>query len=381
MIEDLIKVAKRENNTKRSYLYVNPIQGKHVPVSPKLSLKLFSLLARKLEQHYPDETLLVIGFAETATAIGSAIAYKAKNVKYYMNTTREDIFGAEYLFFTESHSHATEQRLVINGLEEHLDKVDRIVFAEDEVTTGNTIEKLVNVLLKRFPDKVKKFGIVSILNSMPEERITQLESRNILCDFLHKIPEQYRIEEIEKYDFEPLETEMVKTSNRSGKYIELDNYWNSRVICKTEVLKRKSTEFVDSVMKAVQISEECAKVLVLGTEELMFPGMLLGKYIEEKYPETEVKFHATTRSPIEVSSAEEYPLHRRTPLESLYEKDRKTFIYNLDRYDLVCIITDAVKLNPAGVHSLVGALEKLGNSNITFIKWGESENEEQLFKG
>ena len=41
-IDDLVKIAKRENNTKRSYLYVNPVQGKHVPVSPSLPLLLFS---------------------------------------------------------------------------------------------------------------------------------------------------------------------------------------------------------------------------------------------------------------------------------------------------------------------------------------------------
>ena len=33
-LEQLITIAKRENNTKRSYLYVNPLQGKHIPVSP-----------------------------------------------------------------------------------------------------------------------------------------------------------------------------------------------------------------------------------------------------------------------------------------------------------------------------------------------------------
>ena len=70
-IDDLVKIAKRENNTKRSYLYVNPVQGKHVPVSPSLPLLLFSALAAKIESRYPEERLLVIGFAETATAIGS----------------------------------------------------------------------------------------------------------------------------------------------------------------------------------------------------------------------------------------------------------------------------------------------------------------------
>ena len=31
--KDLVKIAKRENNTKRNYLVVDPLQGKHIPVA------------------------------------------------------------------------------------------------------------------------------------------------------------------------------------------------------------------------------------------------------------------------------------------------------------------------------------------------------------
>ena len=147
-IDDLIRVAKRENNTKRSYLYVNPIQGKHIPVSPTLSLGLFFQMAEILEDHYKNEKILLIGFAETATAIGTAIAYKAKNVYYYMNTTRENVPVRSICFFTESHSHATEQRLEKNGLEVIIPGGPDL-FAEDEVTTGNTI-KLIRAIQGAF---------------------------------------------------------------------------------------------------------------------------------------------------------------------------------------------------------------------------------------
>ena len=138
-LTDLLTIAKRDNNTLRPYLFVNPLQGKHIPADPIVSLQLFRLLAQKVEQRYQGERLLAIGFAETATAIGAAVAWYAENVAYYMTTTREDIAGAEYLHFTESHSHATDQRLIANGLEDCLETIDRIVFAEDEVTTGSTI--------------------------------------------------------------------------------------------------------------------------------------------------------------------------------------------------------------------------------------------------
>lgn len=368
-IDDLVKVAKRENNNKRNYLYVNPIQGKHVPVSPSAAVELFTYLARKLENRYAGKRILVIGFAETATAIGSLIAYEANNVKYYMNTTREDVSGAEYLFFTESHSHATEQRLVKNHLQEVIKNVDCIIFAEDEVTTGNTIEKLINVLTDEFECSNCQFGIISILNSMSEERLEQLWSKGILCDFIHKIPAQYHAEEIKSYTYKALEITINEQIRNNYKRICVGNYWNSRVVIETAVMKERVDHFVAETLKNIAWLEETETVLVLGTEEFMFPAMLMGKSLEERYSNIEVKFHATTRSPIEISDEKSYPLHDRRPLISLYEDERHTFIYNLRKYDQVIVVTDAGVINETGLCSLLAALEDADNMNIMVIQW------------
>ena len=45
---DLVRIAKRENNMRRKYLVVNPLQGKHVPVVPSKALKLFTDLADEI---------------------------------------------------------------------------------------------------------------------------------------------------------------------------------------------------------------------------------------------------------------------------------------------------------------------------------------------
>lgn len=374
-LDDLIRIAKRENNTKRSYLYVNPIQGKHVPVSPGKALGLFSLLARKLEERYKGEALLVIGFAETATAIGSAVAYEAENVKYYMNTTRETVPGAEYLFFTESHSHATEQRLVKDKLDACLQMADRIVFVEDEVTTGNTIERLIGEICDQYPIYALKFGIISILNSMSELRLAKLGEKGILCDFLYHIPFEYRTNEIEKYDYERLEQAIPKSRSGLNQNLVINDYWNSRVVCSVDEMKQKCECFLASVFRDLVISEEMTEILVVGTEEFMFPAMLMGSKIEQMYPDIQVKFYATTRSPIEVSLNKKYPLHTRFPLYSFYEKERTTYVYNLKKYDAVIVVTDADAQEQSGLYSLQGALESCGNSNITLIEWRKGQNE------
>ena len=64
-----------------------------------------------LSQAYRNERLLIIGFAETATAIGAAVAVELG--QYYIQTTRENVEGVDdYVYFTEAHSHATEQKVV-----------------------------------------------------------------------------------------------------------------------------------------------------------------------------------------------------------------------------------------------------------------------------
>lgn len=147
---DIVAVAKRKNNKKRNYLVVNRLQGKHIPVSPKSAFDMFGELADVVKKKYEGQKLLVIGFAETATAIGTHVARETDS--YYIQTTREEVEGAEYIYFSESHSHATEQRLVKNDLDKVLKKIDKILFVEDEVTTGNTIMNIVNMLKKLYPE-------------------------------------------------------------------------------------------------------------------------------------------------------------------------------------------------------------------------------------
>ncbi len=52
--KDLVKIAKRENNTKRNYLVVDPLQGKHIPVVPSKALDLFAALAATLFEPSTD---------------------------------------------------------------------------------------------------------------------------------------------------------------------------------------------------------------------------------------------------------------------------------------------------------------------------------------
>lgn len=366
----LAKVAKRENNNKRKYLVVDPLQGKHVPVSGKKALEMFDALAQKVKAAYLEngsERLLLVGFAETATAIGARLAVTLESL--YMQTTREVLQNAEYLFFTESHSHATEQKLCKNDVDTVIPSIDRIVFVEDEVTTGNTIMKIIDIIEKLYPSAVK-FAVASLLNGMDEDSLVCYEARGIDVHYLVKTHHENYTAIAEKY-------------SDNGEYIGADTapcglspidissfYINSRRLCRGDEYSAACSALADEVLSRVKL-DGIKNAAVIGTEEFMYPAIYTASRLEELGIET--RTHSTTRSPIAVSTDSGYPLARRFSLHSLYDSERGTFIYDLKKYDCVIIITDSPKLAELGKNSLVNALKKTGNNNIYLFRWCGNE--------
>lgn len=362
--QELAAVAKRENNKKRSYLVVNRLQGKHVPVSPGKALRMFGSLAELLLEEYRGERLLLIGFAETATAVGAAVAEKLGAL--YIQTTREQIQDVEYFYFSEQHSHATEQKLVKDDLDQVMERVDRIIFIEDEITTGNTIRNIIELLKKAYPG-CAGFSAASLLNGMAktyqeeyaksgirlhwllrtchdsyEERAADCRGDGIChgCDssLPAVVPEEYRI-----------------SGCRDARRLTDGTLY--KTACRQ--MGREAVEHLQPVRGE--------RILVIGTEEFMYPALVLASMLEEKTGW--VRCHSTTRSPILVSSEAWYPLHERYELRSLYDRQRTTFLYDLSAYDRVCMVTDAGEEEKEGLYSLINALVSCGNERICVIRW------------
>ena len=64
-----------------------------------------------------------------------------------------------------------------------------------------------------------------------------------------------------------------------------------------------------------------------------------------------------------------YPLRERYELVSLYDDERKTFIYDIGKYDKVFIVTDSEYKGSKGVNSLINALCSAGNTDVSLIRW------------
>ncbi|MCI9382287.1 MAG: hypothetical protein HFG88_15000 [Dorea sp.] len=360
--EDLVVIGKRENNTRRNYLVINSLQGKHIPVEPKKAFALFDALAEVIENVYQDERLLLIGFAETATAIGAETAVRLGTK--YIQTTREKIPDVDYLFFTEAHSHATEQKLVKDDLDRVIDETDRIIFIEDEVTTGNTILNIVNILNELYGNRVR-FSVASILNGMTAEQMEMYAQRGIDIHYLLKTDHRNYGRAAERYHengaYEPCDTDEAGCIEE----VCFPGRMDARRLVDAAEYKKACNSLWER-MEASFAPRADEKILVLGTEEFMFPALYIGACMEDKG--CAVRCHSTTRSPIAVSADPGYPLRTRYELRSLYDPDRVTYIYDIGSYDRVFVITDAEGNEDAGKNSLIYAIRKR-NSNIYLVRW------------
>lgn len=360
--EDLVRIAKRLNNAKRSYLVVNPLQGKHVPVSPSNALLLFDSLADLLSAEYEGERLLLIGFAETATAIGARAAVRLQSK--YIQTTREQIPGVRYLFFSEEHSHATEQRLVKEDMDQALKTIDRIIFIEDEVTTGKTILNIIEVLKKQYAKPIK-FAVASLLNGMSGEHREVYARNGIPMHCLLKTDHSRYAEVADTFEADGGSTSCSVKEGMEIPVILVTGWMDARRMVDGAAYEDACRRLWAGIKGKVETASK-EKMLVVGTEEFMYPALYVAWQMEQMGHD--VKFHATTRSPIEVSVNRQYPLHHRYELCSFYDPDRKTFLYDIDAYDRVFVITDSHIEQEEGVRSLFHALREK-NNDILIVRW------------
>lgn len=361
---NLVRIARRENNNKRSYLVLNTLQGKHLPAPPREALRLFAALADLVKAGVAGERVLVVGFAETATAIGAAIA--AELGCAYIQTTRESVEGRNYLYFTEAHSHATEQKLDKGDIARVLPNIDCIVFAEDELTTGNTILDLVGVL-EHVGTKQVRFAAACLISGLPHEARMVFEARGIALHALLSVdhsgyPAQaLACQEDGLYHgvIPPLEGQEELCASYPGRL-------DARRLISGSAYQGACEGLWQRVRGNLCLSHG-ERILVLGTEEFMYPGLLIAAKMEACG--ASVRFHATTRSPMLVSAQAADPLHIRYELKSLYDSERRTFLYELAAYDRVLVVTDAPAQQTEGLCTLLAALRQAENQSIHVIRW------------
>lgn len=158
--EDLFVIGKRDNNPKRSFLFISKLLGKHLSVEPDVVKSTGRKLATLKYGAEAKDDILVIGFCETATALGMSVA-AAISGSTYITTTREPITGMpQLLSFLESHSHAPTHRMFSDSLS--LNDFTKVILVDDEITTGHSILHLIDRLSE--VSRIREFNVMTILD-------------------------------------------------------------------------------------------------------------------------------------------------------------------------------------------------------------------------
>ena len=322
LLEELVEFGSRINK-KRGFLFVSKVLGKHIPTKPSLMEQTYKKLANLIPKS--DEKTLFIGFAETATALGQGV-FESANLKdsFYIHSTRFKTSQPIFFQFFEEHCHAPSHifyETKDNQLKQLLPKIERVILIDDEVSTGNTANNLVQQLKLVLP-QVKKFYLLTILNwsknlypnfeylSLYKGDFEFIPNENMLNQKIDVVSETTEIKNLDKiipYNFGRYG---VKKLN-----LDFSNYTN--------------------------ISEiKNSKVLVLGTAEFMYPPYLFAKYLEDNGIET--YFQATTRSPVNVDGA----IKSKLQFKDNYFENIDNFLYNVidKEYDKIFICYETTKL-------------------------------------
>lgn len=368
-VEDVIKMAKRHNNPKRDFLFVNTLLGKHIAVQGRDALMMHRALGAKVyelfkEKGWENKKVLLVGFAETATALAQnimfySLKFKEKfplNIVGYTQTTREELPSNQYtnIAFEEEHSHATSQKLYFD---KELD-YDVVLFVEDEITTGNTILNFISQFEKH--QSGKDYAVASILNWQNDKDAKTFSEKGVEVAFLVR---------------GKMKTELPSFSIKEGKEYDLYqdevNYKANLSLRNNPRLPMTVEEFSEYVTfgdnkdkefsKLISLKDSKKKTLIIGTEENMFVPIFFAIIID-----ADVK--ATTRSPIESSLENGYPISSRLKLNSAYESGRVTYLYDMDLGDYEQFVIFVEEESPLFEDELTKFLSSYGEVKVVCQK-------------
>lgn len=374
--DDLIRVARRQN-PKRQVLFVSTVLGKHLSVPPATLLAGGMALGARVEATLggtdptADEDRLrtalagdwlapadvapnpratvratVIGFAETATALGHAVRRRL-GPGPLSHTTRRPV-GTPVVRCVETHSHAVDHE-VHHDDPDFLDDAVPVVIVDDEMTTGSTALSLVEAIHAVRPRH--RYVLATLvdwrtaqdrarLDAAAERLGTAIEVVSLL-DAEAEVGEAPPLPRFA--DAGPAPPPRVTTTEVDLGPPTARRGW-------TADHQATLDDRIAEAVAPLAAARRGPRALVLGVEELMYVPALVGLHLG---PGAETR--STTRSPVVPATIPGYPIHDRSTFPAVDGLGGDRFLYNLgdDRTDDVVVVTD-VPVAPD--HPMLGAL-------------------------
>jgi len=306
-IDDILDFASREN-PKRGYLFVSKILGKHLPVKPSTMRKSYDFLAKEIGN---DLSTFAVGMSETATGLGAGVADSLAKIQlkqvFYQHTTRHICQQEIWCQIDESHSHAVDHILYkpSTDLLPEVERVEKLILIDDEVSTGRTLKVLGDKLLPKLK-QVKEVVIVSLVNWLTKNDLEQFSSWNIKVKFVSLLEGEF--------NFVPKPNLILSLPTNIDKELCESNAINSygRLAVKMP--------YIDTLP---EINASNPITFVGDGEHLFYPFLCAEK---SENLGNDVVFQSSTRSPIMLGNA----ISAKQSFKVYENKDVEHYIYNLD---------------------------------------------------
>ncbi|QES36601.1 phosphoribosyltransferase [Streptomyces venezuelae] len=384
-LRGMLGLALRRN-PKRAHLLVSNVLGKHVPQLPSVVYAAGRDLGVRVRDLLGDEEAaraVVLGYAETATGLGHAVA-DGVALAPYLHSTRRPVEGVERAGgFEESHSHATSHLLLPED-PWLLAGDGPLVLVDDEFSTGNTVLNTVRALHERFPRG--RYVIVALVD------MRSPEDQGRLADFAREIGARVdlvaaasgtvRLPDgvLEKGQALVAEHEggsgsaaVPQPRGERGPVDRVELGWPAGVpdggrhgftpahrAALDAALPGMAARIADALPDSARGGS--GRVLVLGFEELMYAPLALGVELERRTG-AEVRFSTTTRSPVLAVDDPGYAIRTRLAFPAHDEPadgPGTRYAYNVAGagFDAIVAVVDSVADTPE-LHARGGLLAQL----------------------
>jgi hypothetical protein len=255
---------------------------------------------------------LVIGYAETATALGHSVA-DALGDAVYLHSTRRPVDGIPpYGGFEEEHSHATSH-LRLPADRALVERDGPVVLVDDELSTGNTVLNTIRALHAVRPrDHYVLAALVDVRG--PRDRARMAAFADELGARIDAVALVSGRVELPPGILEAGRALVAATASaqpaaappgRDHPVVRVDPGWpgdlpeGGRHGFTPEHRERLDKELpAMAAALAGALPGRARRVLVLGFEELMYAPLRLAEALADLLPAVDVRYSTTTRSPV-----------------------------------------------------------------------------------
>jgi adenine/guanine phosphoribosyltransferase-like PRPP-binding protein len=318
-LTELVGVALR-HNPRRAQLLVSHVLGKHVPAEPRTVYGSGLLLGKAVAAVVGGADPVVLGYAETATGLGHLVAEHL--AADYVHSTRRAVAGvAPVAAFEEAHSHASSHLLLPDD-PTLLTRPGPLVLVDDELSTGSTALETVAALHRLRPRALYVVAALVDLRSeqdrlrmavLARELSTVIQpmslgtGRLVLSDGFaaraHGIVRAGRPAQV-----------APTGAGRTGVVRRVPAVWPEGVRDGgrhgfTTTDRRHASFAAHEVAAVLTEMVRGDRVLVLGSEELMYAPLLIASVLARWVGgSASVRFSSTSRSPVHVIDDPAYPI-------------------------------------------------------------------------